>query len=319
DGIRSGDLAALDAAVIDRSALAERLLATYGRMIFQDGLYHADPHPGNLLVRPTPGDPAGTLVFLDFGAVATLTPDMRRGLAEMIAAVLARDPRRVTGALLTMGFEPTGQGASAEAVAAFVESVHASVLDGINPLALRFDDLSLGFALQAQADAFGQMKASGVSVRDLAGAYRVPKDWILMERTALLLLGLGAALAPGLNPLRVLAPIIEPLARGAAPDVFAAFGDRLAAGVQRLFALPETAARAVERVDRGEVRVPEVEARITIEANRVVAAARGVVWAVLAAGAGGVGYAAHVHGDGVLALVLAAGAALGALAALRRP
>ncbi|HEX9951287.1 MAG TPA: AarF/ABC1/UbiB kinase family protein, partial [Rubricoccaceae bacterium] len=318
DGIRSGDLVALDTAGIDRAALAERLLATYGRMIFEDGLYHADPHPGNLLVRPTPGDPAGTLVFLDFGAVATLTPDMRRGLAEMVASVLARDARRVTAALLTMGFEPTGQGASAEAVAAFVEGVHASVLDGINPLALRFDDLSLSFAMQAQADAFGQMKAAGVSVRDLAGAYRVPKDWILLERTALLLLGLGAALAPGLNPLRVLAPIIEPLARGAAPDIFASFGDRLVAGVQRLFALPETAARAVERVDRGEVRLPEIEARLGAEADRVVAAARGVVWAVFAAGAGAVGYAAHVHGDGILALVLAAGAALSAVAALRR-
>ena len=162
------------------------------------------------------------------------------------------------------------------------------------------------------------MREAGVSIRDLAGAYRVPKDWILMERTALLLLGLGAALAPALNPLRVLAPIIEPLARGAAPDVLAAFGDRFVAGVQRLFALPETAARAVERVARGEVRLPEIEARLGAEADRVVAAARGVVWAVLAAGAGAVGYAAHVHGDAVLALVLAAGAALSAVAALRR-
>ncbi len=315
DGTRAGDLAALDAVGIDRTALAERILAAYGQMIFRDGLYHADPHPGNLLVRPD-----GTLVFLDFGAVARLTPEMRRGLAEMIAAVLARDASRVTGALLTMGFEPTGQGAAAEAVAAFVEGVHARVLDGINPLSLRFDDLTLGFALQAQADAFGQMREAGVSVRDLAGAYRVPKDWILMERTALLLLGLGAALAPGLNPLRVIAPFVEPLARGAAPDVFAAVGDRFLAGLQRLLALPETAARVVERVDRGEVpvRVPDVEARLGVEAARIVMAARGVVWAVLSVGSAAVGYAARVHGDGGLAVALGLGAALCALAALRR-
>ena len=316
DGIKAGDLAALDAAGVDRAALAERILGAYAQMIFRDGLYHADPHPGNLLVRP--GVAGGTLVFLDFGAVARLTPDMRRGLAEMVAAVLARDARRVTGALATMGFVPTGQGASAEAVAAFVETVHARVLDGMDPLSLRFDDLTLGFAMQTQADAFGQMREAGVSVRDLAGAYRVPKDWILMERTALLLLGLGAALAPGLNPLRVLAPSIAPLVRASAPDAIAAFGDRLVAGVQRLFALPETAARAVERVDRGEVRVPAVEARIGAEAARIVAASRSVVWAVLSVGAAAVGYAARVHGDGVLALGLALGAALCAFAALRR-
>ena len=320
DGIQAGNLAALDAAGISRAALAERLLGAYGRMIFEHGVYHADPHPGNLLVRPTPGDPAGTLVFLDFGATAHLTPDMRRGLAEMIAAVLARDARRVTAALAAMGFEPTGDGQAAEAVAAFVESVHARVLDGINPLAMRFDDLTLGFAMQAQADAFGQMKEAGVSVRDLAGAYRVPKDWILMERTALLLLGLGAALAPGLNPLRVIAPYVEPLARASAPDVFAAFGDRLVAGVQRVFSLPEAAARVVERVDRGDVPVqtPGIEARLGAEADRVVAAARGVVWALLAAACGAIGYAAHVHGDGGLALALAGGALVAAGAALRR-
>ena len=318
DGIKAGDTAALDAAGVDRTALAERLIGAYAEMIFRDGLYHADPHPGNLLVRP--GIAGGTLVFLDFGATARLTPDMRRGLAEMIAAVVARDARRVMGALATMGFEPTGQGTSAEAVAAFVETVHAQVLDGVNPMSLRFDDLTLGFAMQAQADAFGQMRASGVSVRDLAGAYRVPKDWILMERTALLLLGLGAALAPGLNPLRVLAPAIEPLVRASAPDALAAFGDRLVAGVQRLFAFPETAVRVVERADRGDVpvRVPAVEARLGAEAARVVAAARGVVWAVLSVGAAAVGYAARVHGDGALALGLAAAAVLCALAALRR-
>ncbi|HEX8385822.1 MAG TPA: AarF/ABC1/UbiB kinase family protein [Rubricoccaceae bacterium] len=320
DGTKSGDTVALDALGLDRTAVAERLLGAYAQMIFRDGLYHADPHPGNLLVRPRADDPGGTLVFLDFGAVARLTPDMRRGLAEMIAAVLARDPSRVTSALLTMGFEPTGDGRAAEAVAAFVEGVHARVLDGLNPLALRFDDLSLGFALSVQADAFGEMRAAGVSVRDLAGAYRVPKDWILMERTALLLLGLGAALAPGLNPLRVLAPYVEPLARAAAPDAFAAFGDRVLAGVQRVFALPETAVRVVERVDRGEVqvRVREVEARLGFEADRVVRAARGVVWAVFAVGSGGVGYAAHVHGDGGLAAALVGGAVLCAVAALRR-
>jgi ubiquinone biosynthesis protein len=315
DGTRAGDTAALDAAGIDRTALAERVLEAYAQMIFRDGLYHADPHPGNLLAQAD-----GTLVFLDFGAVAHLTPDMRRGLAEMIAAVLARDPSRVTSALLTMGFEPTGDGHAAEAVGRFVERVHARVLGDINPLALRFDDLTLGWAISVQADAFGEMRAAGVSVRDLAGAYRVPKDWILMERTALLLLGLGAALAPGLNPLRVIAPYVEPLARASAPDVFAAFGDRFFAQVQRVFALPETAARVVERVDRGEVpvRVPDVEARLGFEADRVVRAARGIVWAVFAVGAGGVAYAAHVQGDGGLAAGLAVGAALCAVAALRR-
>ena len=78
-------------------------------MIFRDGLYHADPHPGNLLVRPDPQMPGGfELVFLDFGAVARLTSASQTGLAEMIAGVLARDAPRVTAALATMGFVADG-------------------------------------------------------------------------------------------------------------------------------------------------------------------------------------------------------------------
>ena len=55
-------------------------------MIFVDGVYHADPHPGNVLV-----DKAGNLVLLDFGAVAELSPQMREGIPEFLEGVLRRD------------------------------------------------------------------------------------------------------------------------------------------------------------------------------------------------------------------------------------
>ena len=143
DGIKAGDTAALDAAGIDRTALAERVLDAYGGMVFRDGLYHADPHPGNLLVRPDDTAPDGfEVVFLDFGAVARLTPEMRRGLAEMVAGVLARDAARVTAALTTMGFVAEGVGADA-AVLALVERVHERVLRSLDPDAFRLGDLTL--------------------------------------------------------------------------------------------------------------------------------------------------------------------------------
>ncbi len=174
--------------------------------------------------------------------------------------------------------------------------------------------------MQAQADAFGQMKDAGVSVRDLAGAYRVPKDWILMERTALLLLGLGAALAPGLNPLRVLAPYVEPLARSL--------------GAGRLRGLRRTASRRASSASSRSPRrprapssawtaarcrcVPEIEARIGVRGGprRGRGAGRRVGRAV--GRRRGHRFAAHVHGDVALSIGLGIGAALGAIAALRR-
>jgi predicted unusual protein kinase regulating ubiquinone biosynthesis (AarF/ABC1/UbiB family) len=305
-GIKAGDLAALDAAGIGRTALAERLVAAYGRMIFADGVYHADPHPGNLLVQPD-----GTLVVLDFGAVARLTPEMRRGLAEFIVAVTARDAARVTASLATMGFVPSG-GAPSEAVATLVERIHARVLRDIDPMAFRLGDLAAASTMAAQMDALGEMADLGVSLRDLAGAYQVPRDWILLERTALLLIGLLTALAPDLNPLRLLWPWVQPLVAESAPSLGASVADSVRTAVQSWLGLPASAARVLEAVEAGEVsvRVPDTRA----SAELLYAAAHQIVYALVAVGAGAVAYAARVHGDAGLALALGLASALCAAA-----
>jgi ubiquinone biosynthesis protein len=69
------DAVAVDAAAVERPELARRLLASMLGQIVGDGLYHADPHPGNVLVSPD-----GTLWLLDFGAVGRLDPLVLDGL-----------------------------------------------------------------------------------------------------------------------------------------------------------------------------------------------------------------------------------------------
>lgn len=315
DGIKAGDVAALDAAGVDRAALAERVLDAYGGMIFRDGLYHADPHPGNLLVRPDPEAPGGfELVFLDFGAVARLTPEMRRGLAEMVAGVLARDPARVTAALGTMGFVAESGGRAADAaVFELVERVHERVLRGLDPEAFRLGDLTLGSALDAHADTFRDMADLGVSVGDLASAFRVPRDWILLERTALLLVGLCTALAPDVNPLRVLRPHIEPLVGGFEAAAGAALRSGSERALQTALGLPGRLLRVLDQAERGALTTRQPDALRAAEGT--AAALRQLAYTVGAVGAGGVGYAAHVHGDGALAGALAAAAGLCAIGA----
>ncbi|MEM1116032.1 MAG: AarF/UbiB family protein [Bacteroidota bacterium] len=315
DGIRAGDLEALDAAGVDRHAVAERILDAYGAMIFRDGLYHADPHPGNLLVVPDPEAPGGfELVFLDFGAVARLTPEMRRGLAEMIAATLGRDAAGVTAALATMGFIPEA-GASADAVVlGFVEQVHTRLFRDLDPRAFRLGDLTLDYAMARQAETFEQMADLGVSVTDLASAFRVPRDWILMERTAILLVGLCGALAPNVNPLTVIEPYVRPLVGDVVPEAGRALWARLEAAGRVLLGLPERIDRTLDRAEAGtlEVRSPDTLAA----AARVEAGLRRLSYTVGAVGSGGVGYAAYALGDGGIALGLAGVAALCALGAL---
>src|SRR5690606_3493748 len=95
EGIKVGDLSRLDAAGVDRQALARLVVETYCQQIFTDGVYHADPHPGNVLVRRGERGDDLTLVFLDFGAVAEIPPEMRRGIIDLLQAAFARDTERI--------------------------------------------------------------------------------------------------------------------------------------------------------------------------------------------------------------------------------
>jgi ubiquinone biosynthesis protein len=81
------DAEAVDACAVERPELARRLLSSMLGQILGDGLYHADPHPGNILVNPD-----GTLWLLDFGAVGRLDPVALEGLQGMAIGVATREP-----------------------------------------------------------------------------------------------------------------------------------------------------------------------------------------------------------------------------------
>ncbi|MCA9524203.1 MAG: AarF/ABC1/UbiB kinase family protein, partial [Myxococcales bacterium] len=78
-GIKVTNVAELEAQGIDRAGIARMLIDMYCRQIFVDGLYHADPHPGNIFVLPGP-----KLALVDFGAVATVSLAMRHGIVEFL-------------------------------------------------------------------------------------------------------------------------------------------------------------------------------------------------------------------------------------------
>ena len=100
--IKITDYDAITAAGIDRDEVAVRLLSTYLKQIFEDGFFHADPHPGNLFVTPLEKDADGQvrwkLTFVDFGMVGRMPDGVREGLRELIIAVGTRDAARTVKA-----------------------------------------------------------------------------------------------------------------------------------------------------------------------------------------------------------------------------
>ena len=96
-GLKVTDIAALDAAGIDRPALAAAAPDAEMKMVFDFGLFHADPHPGNIFVEP-----GGRIGLIDFGMVGEVDDKLRAQLSTLFVAVIRNDPDRMASALIRM-------------------------------------------------------------------------------------------------------------------------------------------------------------------------------------------------------------------------
>lgn len=97
-GTKITDIEALDEQGIDRSQVAETLTRTYLEMITDDGVYHADPHPGNLAVQED-----GTIVFYDFGMSGRVEPYIQEKIVGFYLAVANQDIDEILDILTAMG------------------------------------------------------------------------------------------------------------------------------------------------------------------------------------------------------------------------
>lgn len=97
-GIKVSDLAALDAAAVDRPALARHIVDVVLAMVFERGFFHADPHPGNLFVEPD-----GRLGLVDFGMVGAVEPALQARLVRLFVATAAADAGVLADELVGLG------------------------------------------------------------------------------------------------------------------------------------------------------------------------------------------------------------------------
>lgn len=110
EGIKINDYRALDALGIDRLKVASRTVEAYFHQFFDQGFFHADPHPGNIFVKrgSSPDDPI--ITFIDFGMVGNVSKVMKRSFKDIFLGFILRDPRTIVHALVRLGF--IGEGAN---------------------------------------------------------------------------------------------------------------------------------------------------------------------------------------------------------------
>jgi predicted unusual protein kinase regulating ubiquinone biosynthesis (AarF/ABC1/UbiB family) len=295
EGVKVGDLARIEAMGIDRSELARRVVRTYCQMIFVDGVYHADPHPGNMLVTKT-----GQLVLLDFGAVAELSQAMREGIPEFLEAALRRDTDRIIKSLRKMGF--ISKRSDAEVSERVVEFLHERFQEEVKLESFNLKDIKVD--PQRGFENLLDLRKMNIGLRELSGSFQVPQDWVLLERTLLLLTGVCTQLDPNMNPMDVVRPYLKEFVLGNRDWAQIAM-DAAKDMVMRAVTLPEDLHKYLNKAVRGEL---EVKVRDVREGARLVyAASRQVVYAASAIAFGISALQLYLAGETRIAVACLAG------------
>jgi predicted unusual protein kinase regulating ubiquinone biosynthesis (AarF/ABC1/UbiB family) len=247
EAIKITDVAGMKEANISPQEVAEALLDAYFRQVFRENFFHADPHPGNLFVRPRtdlPWQPEQGprpfwLIFVDFGMVGRVPNLVGQNLRRVIISVVQRDAEQLTAAYDDLGFFLPG--ADLERIA----EAQTAVLDriwGRNLLDLASPDPK-------------EMQELGQEFRDLLFEFpfQVPQDFIYLGRAMGMISGLVSQLDPEINPWYQLERYGEALLASEVSEEFSV--ETLLALIRPYLDTPHQVHQVVEQALSGRLRV----------------------------------------------------------------
>jgi predicted unusual protein kinase regulating ubiquinone biosynthesis (AarF/ABC1/UbiB family) len=276
--IKITDYAAITAAGINRGEVANKLLDTYLKQIFEDGFVHADPHPGNLFVTPLGAEgesPRGwKLTFVDFGMTARVPDNVRDALREMLIGVGTKDAGRVVKAYQMLGMLLPG------ADLKLIEQAEAQVFD-------RFWGMSMSELRKTNPD---EIRKFAHQYRDLIFSmpFQVPNNLIMLARTVAILSGMCTGLDPDFNLWNQLSPYARKLIEREATAGISDWLEELGSLLQTLVALPSQASRVFAQAERGDliVQSPQVVREVRLLTRSVDRLTGGLIFVGLLIGGG---------------------------------
>jgi len=183
DGISGRKLAAVDQAGLDRKILARRGARAVLKMIVEDGVFHADPHPGNVFYLL-----GNRIAFIDFGMIGRLTDERRDQLIQLLLGLVRHEPMRVADVMLDW----TGDAAVDEdglilEIQTFVDQYHGVALK----------QLSLGAMLSDLVAILRQHQLT------------LPADLTMLIKAFISLEGMGRELDPDFDMASEAMPLLE--------------------------------------------------------------------------------------------------------------
>jgi predicted unusual protein kinase regulating ubiquinone biosynthesis (AarF/ABC1/UbiB family) len=201
EGIKITDIAALERAGIDKHAVAQKLMEVFCEQVLRDGFFHADPHPGNVMVQPGP-----RLALLDFGLAKDFPPRFRDGIVRLTFSILIADNAGIAQAFEQLGFRTR---------------------DGSPETLITLANVLLGNTVR-RGRAYADKKLIEEFSEELPRALRVnpivevPADVLLVTRVMGLLSGLGKTLDSRVDLFATIMPYAQRLLAPAADAASAA-------------------------------------------------------------------------------------------------
>ncbi|MEH2458751.1 ABC1 kinase family protein [Nostoc sp.] len=233
-GIKISQYEALEAAGLDRKAIARQGAQAYLIQLLNSGFFHADPHPGNIAVSAS-----GALIFYDFGMMGRIKANVREGLMETLFGIAQKDGDRVVQSLIDLG-----------AIAA---------TDDMGPVRR---------SVQYMLDHFMDKPFENQSVAAISDdlyeiaynqPFRFPATFTFVMRAFSTLEGVGKGLDPDFNFMEVAKPYAMQLMtdmNGSEGNSFLNELSRQAAQVSSTaFGLPRRLEDTLEKLERGDMRL----------------------------------------------------------------
>lgn len=233
-GIKISQYEALEAAGLDRKAIARQGAQAYLLQLLNSGFFHADPHPGNIAVSAT-----GALIFYDFGMMGRIKSNIREGLMQTLFGIAQKDGDRVVQSLIELGaIAPT---------------------DDMGPVRR---------SVQYMLDHFMDKPFENQSVAAISDdlyeiaynqPFRFPATFTFVMRAFSTLEGVGKGLDPEFNFMEVAKPYAMQLMtdmNGSEGNSFINELSRQAAQVSSTaFGLPRRLEDTLEKLERGDMRL----------------------------------------------------------------
>ncbi|MBD0386010.1 MAG: AarF/ABC1/UbiB kinase family protein, partial [Nostoc sp. C3-bin3] len=233
-GIKISQYEALEAAGLDRKAIARQGAQAYLLQLLNSGFFHADPHPGNIAISAT-----GALIFYDFGMMGRIKSNVREGLMQTLFGIAQKDGDRVVQSLIELGaIAPT---------------------DDMGPVRR---------SVQYMLDHFMDKPFENQSVAAISDdlyeiaynqPFRFPATFTFVMRAFSTLEGVGKGLDPEFNFMEVAKPYAMQLMtdmNGSEGNSFINELSRQAAQVSSTaFGLPRRLEDTLEKLERGDMRL----------------------------------------------------------------